>query len=388
MTSKTKSGRKGYELEEVLRAYFLRAGFFVLRGIPYSIDDESVTDIDLWLYERSSSTARRCQMVDIKNKSRPKAFERIIWTKGLLETLDLDGAYVATTDNRKAARKIANKLGIKLLDGNDVQRIQLSGKVLFEERVTDEHIAKDIKELDNQRRNKDTYLWLNDLKSSVLIGLGANSLVRSLDAFNYFIHKTVEAQPNSDAATLLGRLAYLSASLIALNLDYLGAEASFRTNDERRNIFINAIRYGNKDRQEGLRDARVATELIRQYIDNGSAIAKQIEDEIRAEYNGVPAEIIADQIIKFGRSEELFNCARALEQYAYKSACPNFDALEAHPKSFIATLLDFNAIDRTRFASAWQTSAAHQTQRKLEKNDNEEHVDESAGPLFKKSTDT
>ncbi len=59
MNEKTKSGQKGYTLEEILRAYFLKAGFFVVRGVPYNIDQEGITDIDLWLYEKSTSTARR-----------------------------------------------------------------------------------------------------------------------------------------------------------------------------------------------------------------------------------------------------------------------------------------------------------------------------------------
>lgn len=385
MSEKAKTGSKGYALEEVLRAYFLRAGFYVVRGIPYMIDGETITDIDLWLYERSSSTARRCQIVDVKAKNRPKAFERIIWTKGLVEALDMHGAYVATTDNRNVARKIANKLGIKLLDGNDIKRIQDSGKVLFEERITDETLLNEIRQLDKQRRNKDVQSWLDDLKSSALIGLGANSLVRSLDAFNYFVHKAIEAQPNSAPALLLGRLAYLSASFVAFNLDYLGAEASFRTNDERRNVFINAIRYGNKDKQEGLRDVRVATGLIRKYIDNGSAIATQIENKISEDYDKVPAEIVADQMIKFGKSEELFNCARVLEHFAYRVECPNFDALDTQTKSFIAALLDFSAIDRTVFASSWLTNLKEEAVEAPIENDNVLPIDESAGPLFKKS---
>ena len=74
---------KGAVLEEVLRAYFLRAGFFAIRGVTFRFADEDLTDVDLWLYERPTGTSRRVQICDIKYKQRPKAVERIFWTSGL-----------------------------------------------------------------------------------------------------------------------------------------------------------------------------------------------------------------------------------------------------------------------------------------------------------------
>jgi hypothetical protein len=41
---------KGYRLEELLRAYFLRAGFFVVRSVPFQDAGDDLTDIDLWLF--------------------------------------------------------------------------------------------------------------------------------------------------------------------------------------------------------------------------------------------------------------------------------------------------------------------------------------------------
>src|SRR5579884_1845492 len=53
------TGEIGYELEELLRAHFLRAGFFVVRGVPVSYGGEELTDVDLWLYDRPNGFARR-----------------------------------------------------------------------------------------------------------------------------------------------------------------------------------------------------------------------------------------------------------------------------------------------------------------------------------------
>ena len=74
MASQTQLSR-GVALEELLRSYFLRAGFFVMRGVPFRLNDENLTDIDLWLYERPTGTGRRIQICDIKYKQQPKAVE-------------------------------------------------------------------------------------------------------------------------------------------------------------------------------------------------------------------------------------------------------------------------------------------------------------------------
>jgi hypothetical protein len=100
VTVTAKPGQKGPALEELLKAYFWRAGYFVVRGVPYRLEDEDVTDIDLWLYERPGASTRRRLIVDIKNKRSPKVSERIIWTRGLQMALGVDNAIVATTDRR------------------------------------------------------------------------------------------------------------------------------------------------------------------------------------------------------------------------------------------------------------------------------------------------
>ena len=52
-------GKKGFTTEELLREYFLRAGFFVVRGANLLYGQLGLTDVDLWIYERSATLARR-----------------------------------------------------------------------------------------------------------------------------------------------------------------------------------------------------------------------------------------------------------------------------------------------------------------------------------------
>ena len=372
MTTVKKTSQKGSVLEEILKDYFLRAGYFVVRGVPYRVDGTDLTDIDLWLYERPTGSSRRRQIVDAKAKSKPKAVERLLWTKGLAEALDVDGAYVATTDTRPIIRKIARKIGVLMLDGEDLKRIRTSDKVRFSERLIDDELMEMIRSVDANRQDKNFQLSLLDAKSSVIENFGPSTVVRSLDAVEYFASQVVSAYPGSLVAKLAGRLTYFSGALAAIGLDAVGVDMAFRPSEERRAILINSIRYGNTDAVAGQKELRVAIALVREYVDNGSTIAQTIKDETSKKLNNIPAEIIADEVVRMGTNETLFSVARELERMSYLRICPNYDQLSTPAKSFLGTLLDFSGIDRRTFAIAWEPESIK---------DPEAPYD-NAGPLF------
>ena len=47
-----KTPQKGEVMEEILRNYFLRARYYVARGVPYNYRGFGVTDIDLWFVRK------------------------------------------------------------------------------------------------------------------------------------------------------------------------------------------------------------------------------------------------------------------------------------------------------------------------------------------------
>lgn len=375
-----KHGAKGYELEELLRAYYLRAGFYVLRGVPLRFDGEDATDVDLWLYERPTGTARRRQIVDAKFKARPKAFERILWTIGLAEALEVDNAYVATTDKRKSLRKIARRLGLSLIDGSDIDRIQSSSAVRFEDRMTEEEFLAEVRKFDAVHRTKNYTQSLIDLKACVLDEFGAPLVNIALEQFNIFARLAVTSHQGSDAAVTAGRLAFLSGSIAAIALDFVSSEEPFRTADEKRKMFMNALRYGSSDEDEGPERIRMAVALARQYASNGSATAAQIDAGISEALDAIPAEIIADQAVKMSREGDLFKAARRLEHSAYSKLAPSFDELELDDKAFVGALLDFSDVERSKFASSWRGQPLSAT---IEHSQNL-NSDADAGPLFSK----
>jgi len=82
--------KKGEATEEILREYFLKLGYFVVRSIPYKYNQFDVTDVDIWLYSRPSPLTRERTNVDVKRKKTPQALERIFWAKGLQQVLSLE----------------------------------------------------------------------------------------------------------------------------------------------------------------------------------------------------------------------------------------------------------------------------------------------------------
>jgi len=356
-----KMAPKGAVLEEVLRAYFLRAGFFVVRGVPFRLADEDLTDVDLWLYERPTGTSRRVQICDIKYKQRPKAIERIFWTSGLADALDVDGAYVATTDKRKSLRSVSDKLDLQLIDGTDIQRIQNSQSVLYVDRISDEQMFDELQSVDKEFRNKNFQNARLDILSALSDGFGAASTVRALGAFGRLANAAVSYHPDSAASRAAGRLAYLAAAISCESVDYVSVGAAFRTMEERRELILNAVRLGALSNEEGEQSLRIALALVEKYAPGGKVTAAGLQAALRQDLESIPAEIVADQAVRLLKADQLFLTGRELEMAAYHAILPTFDQLGPSAKSMLGALLDYSGVDRERFANAWTAGDAHDT---------------------------
>lgn len=350
------TANKGFVLEELLRAYFLRSGFYVIRGVPLKIAEEDLTDVDLWLYERPTGTSRRVQICDIKYKQRPKAIERLFWTSGLSKALNVNGAYVATTDKRQSLRKVAEKLDLQIIDGEDIQRIQASNNIIFTERLDDEQFVIELRSVDQSMKSKTLQDVRIDILSSLSEGFGAPSAVRALHTFCDLAEAVVNYHPNSINAKVTARLVYLSASIVCQSLDYVSVGAAFRSIEEKRSLILEAIRYGALSSESGKQALKLAIGLITKYAPFGKAAASVVENGLRADLNKIPAEIVADQAIQLLKSDALFDTGKDLEMMSYLIDIPSFDNLSLNTKSMLGALLDYAGVDREKFANSWKTS--------------------------------
>ncbi|MER9216922.1 hypothetical protein NKI54_33935 [Mesorhizobium sp. M0663] len=346
------SGAKGLKTEELIRAYFLRAGFFVMRGIKLRHDGIELTDIDMWVYERSATLARRRTIIDIKDKKTPQAAERLFFVKGVASVIAVEGAGVATTDNRPMLRELARKHGVLWIDGADLQRLKDSDALSGLNRMTEEEFISEIADIDNARNGRVFRDKIDEVKSAVADRFGPSCANTALEGFQLFAREVVNAHPASAAARGAGRLSYLSAAIAAAAFDFASADTALRPTAERVRHMTDAVRFG-ANTEGALANLRWTEAAIREYLPNGAGLAQVIREKFTAELNAVPAEGLAEIVIRLSNSEKLFSIAKSLEKAAYASHLVSFDHLDADTKGFLGALLDFADISRPKFADGW-----------------------------------
>lgn len=353
MSRAKKTGEKGLKTEELMRAYFLHAGFFVVRGVPFQADGDDLTDIDLWVYERSATLARRRTIIDIKDKKKsPQPAERLFFVKGLAECIGVEGAGVVTTDSRPGLRAMALKHHVTWIDGNDLIRLKSSKTILFPNRLSDEDLSKEISAVDKARSSKFFQEGLFSIKSSIADRFGPASANSSLEFGATFSHEAIKAHPNTPAAIVSGRLTYFAAAIAAAALDFASVDTALRPAAEREKYFTDVIRYGDdiEETKERLRWAEMA---VQEYLQNGHSQAKTIKAKFDAETQAIPAEGLAGIVSQMSKRDSLFLAAKQLERAAYSMGLPTFDQLPMEAKSFLGAVLDFVGSDREKFAKSW-----------------------------------
>ncbi|MDH2340993.1 hypothetical protein [Bradyrhizobium sp. SSUT77] len=346
-------GAKGFDLEEALKLYFWRAGYFAVRGVPYRLEGEDVTDVDLWLYERPAALTRRRLIVDAKNRRSPKVAERLIWTKGLQAALRIDDAIVATTDTRLSARRLAKSMGITLLDGNAVSKLLQSQSLKDAQSLRTEELDVAVRSVDKDRRSNDWRDQLLAARSSLISGFGVQSTNACLAAAHFFAEQAILAHPASNQAQAALRVCFHVSALAAISLDFMLADELFRPREDRKLSVTRAIRFGEAELSSSLSTIKAALGLARSYAPNGAAVSKQIEHAFYADAGKIPAEIIAEYSSRLGSSDQLFNVAREVEEASSALQLPSYDELGSEAKAFVGVVLDFNGVSREKFAKSW-----------------------------------
>lgn len=206
--------RTGAGLEELVRAYFARQGFFALRGVSFRFDDEEVTDLDAWLYGKQSASLRTRTIVDIKDKRSPKAFERILWARGMQLALGCDRAIVATTDGGSKIEKFAHQQKVGLLTKQFLERLQ--SRLGTGERMTLDEFVESIRAYKDHKQDGDWLKRISDAKSALVSLQGFPAFNKAISAFAFFAERSL-TRPQFKAQALRG--AYMSAALACIALD-------------------------------------------------------------------------------------------------------------------------------------------------------------------------
>jgi len=263
---------KGPAAEEMLRNYFLSIGYFVIRGCKFKFGRFDVTDIDLWLYGRSSVLSRERWNVDIKNKKTPQALERIFWAKGLQSVLGLDGCIVATNDTRPDVREFGFQHQVKVLDGRFMSRLTKSGRSHMQ-RITEEQLFNQIEQASLGKLGGDWKGRYESSKSRVLISLTFDGCNAWLDDIEYFLQQLLSSAATNYSAW---RMVYITCAYFIVSVDFILREYVTAEQDQRLIVLNSGFRYGSAGKSFTDKVGRMAAELVSSIVSQ-SEVTKTIE---------------------------------------------------------------------------------------------------------------
>ena len=328
--------RKGAGLEELVRAYFARQGFFALRGVSYKYEDEEVTDIDAWLYGRQSASVRTRVIVDVKDKRSPRAFERILWARGMQLALGCDRAIVATTDGGPKIVRFAHQQKVALLTKDFLDR--LAGKLDTGERMTLEQFNENILVYKDQRQDGDWLKRISDAKSALISLQGYPAFNKTIGEFRFFSER-VQTRPHHKEQALRG--AYLTAALACIALDSALERVVYEDQASRYRAITDGVTYGDAGDARVQSSIRTVLEVIAKGMANGRVISRQASEALEKMFESVRADIIAEHFMKEHNAGTLVAVAKELDDHAHFVDATKIQTLSIEAKSIMGIFADF-----------------------------------------------
>lgn len=336
------SAGKGHVAEEALRSYFTSLGYFAVRSVPFNYKSFDVTDVDLWLYMKSSSLARERTCVDIKRKKTPQAMERVFWTKGLREVLGVDRAVVVTTDNRKETRDLGAEHGVTVFHGDFLQRV-INGYPSAPTRITEEDLHGLLKAPCIVDSSIVWSRWYRNAKATLLDGLTFNGCNKLLICIRLLLEEYFATNKTS---ALPVRLLYLLVAYFLISLDHASRLIVHLDADQRKRSLADGIRYGEAGRERTEEIVDMALHLLAESGKAGLFSQSQLKDEFEKQVSDYPAEILAEHFSKAESLKNLFALARDFEKQAYASELVMPHQCPSEQKGALGLFCDFLRIDR------------------------------------------
>lgn len=338
---------RGGAAEENLRAYFLDAGYFVIRGGKITYQQNDVTDVDLWLYAKPTHISRERACVDAKYKEKPKALERILWAKGLQSVLGLDRCIVATTDKREVVRAFGERHGVAVLDGYLFAEIQLrkpAATRLSQEELLATWSDQSVGKLGGDWRGK-----VEGGSSRVVAALDFDTANDLLHRIGFFAEKLIVSRSVASC-----RAVYLLASYLLVTLDYRLSQLALQPPPIRRTVVIEGLRFGQQGAAHTRQVFDMATSMVESYA---PGVRGRIQAEARRQYDAIPADALADFLLKQSVQAQLFDLARNFEALAFAPSLTRPASLDTAHQSILSAVLDFLRIGRNAFFDAMQLDA-------------------------------
>jgi hypothetical protein len=325
---------KGELMEEYLRNYFNTLGYYVVRSIKFRYEEFDITDVDLFLYERSSSLSRQRINVDIKNKKSPQTFERILWANGVKELLTFDATIVATTDTRPVIQKFGLKHKTIILDGTFLSKLKTNTSI--EDRFSEEELQIRFSKCKSHKSypNKDWRFLYELSKSKLLTELDYSGFNSSAKKIGYFIEKIVVDDQKREDAT---RLLYLILSHALIIIDYIVKDIAFFDVPIKEKKLSEGFNFGNLGKDGVDKVFSIATKIAGKSLNSSNALGDSQTD------------IFKDYFSKNENAKNLYSLARNFEDSGFKRSFVSPNSLLPAMQGVIALFLDYHKIERRKF---------------------------------------
>lgn len=332
---------KGAAAEEALRNYFLSIGFFVVRGCLFKFNQFDVTDVDLWLYGKSSALSRERLNVDIKNKKTPQALERIFWAKGLQQVLGMDGCIVATTDQRPDVREFGLMHQVKVLDGSFLSRLTKSSRSHLD-RITEEQFLEQIEHASMGKLGGDWKGRYEASKSRLLESLSFDGANAWLNELGYLFEQLLSSSSDTSPAW---RMVYAICSHFLISVDFILREHVAIEPAQQHALLEDGFRYGEAGKSFTEKVGRMASALVDSFVSQ-PGISETIHHELHEQASSVKAEILAEYFSTRATQRGLFDAAREFEAAAFATQVSTPSSLSTSNQSLLGVLADFFGLDR------------------------------------------
>jgi len=335
-------------MEELLRTYFLRAGYFVVRGVPFVYGGFNITDIDLWLYGRASSISREVTIVDCKNKKTPQAIERIFWVQALKQASKATNAVVATTDKRQEVKDFGKDLGVLVLDGFFLDKLAKSEDPnpprLSEEEFVSKITKYSLGKIDGDWKGK-----IISCKSLLSRGLSFDNSNQWLIHAKFYAEQAITKPSQREIAL---RCLYLICSFIAISVDYSLKELSFLEQDKKIATIKDGFTYGSKGASGMKKILSVAMGLVEEHAENGASVSRQVRSSVELQLSSLNTTIPAEYFAKIEVASTLFAVAKEFENLSMLRDFSLHENASVEVRSMLSCLLDYWGIDRVMFAES------------------------------------
>ena len=332
---------KGSRLEEMVRAYFDEPGSFALRGVAYKYEGETITDVDVWVYRRSATGIRTRCIVDIKNRRSPKAYERILWVRGMQLALNCDQALVATTNASPLVTAFARRHDVVVLP--KVFLTRRKEDIDRNERLTLEEFSQNMAEYQAHKLDGNWVKRIYDSKAALISLKGYRAFNKALVEFRFFGERAATRRYQQEQVC---RGLYMTAAVACIALDSALVDVAYADERARYCAIADGVTYGEVGDVGVRSNISEVLNIIEGGLEGGRVVAKRASELIKGQFETIRADIVAEHFARVSSCESLLEVARELEGRAHVRDWPSGEPLSTDARTVLGVFADFVQVER------------------------------------------